>query len=233
MAAGLRPSRWQQLGLELPLKPQFSRDDFLVSESNADALRMIEAWPDWPDPVLLLVGGPGTGKSHLATIWADEAGAEIMLGEALATADVAALAKKPALAIDAADALGAAEAPLFHLLNLARQEKMSVLLTARCRPDHWGLKTPDLLSRLRLAPSVELGAPDDALLHAVLGKLFRDRQLLVEPAVVDFIALHIARSLDVARAFVALIDRAALARGGAVTRALARELLFDGDDDVE
>jgi len=233
MAAALRPSRWQQLGLELPLKPQFSRDDFLASESNADAVRMIEAWPGWPDPVLLLVGGPGTGKSHLATIWAGQAGAEIMSGEALATADVAALAKKPALAIDAADALGAAEAPLFHLLNLARQEKMSVLLTARCRPDHWGLKTPDLLSRLRLAPSVELGAPDDALLHAVLGKLFRDRQLLVEPAVVDFIALHIDRSLDVARAFVALIDRVALARGVAVTRALARELLLDVDDDVE
>ena len=233
MGAGLRPSRWQQLGLELPLKPQFSRDDFLVSESNADALRLIEAWPHWPDQVLLLVGAPGSGKSHLAAIWAAEVGAEIMSGEALATADIAALSDRPALAIDAADRLGAAEAPLFHLLNLARQENMSVLLTARTHPDHWGLKTPDLLSRLRLAPSVTLGAPDDALLHSVLRKLFRDRQLLVDPAIIDLIALHIDRSLVVARAFVAHIDRIALARGSAVTRAVVRELLPDVNDTTD
>jgi chromosomal replication initiation ATPase DnaA len=227
MAVSMHPWRWQQLGLELPLKPQFSRDDFLISESNVDALRMIEAWPRWPESVLLLIGAPGSGKSHLAAIWATRAKAEIFSGAGLADADIAALSEKPALVIDAADELGAAEAPLFHLLNLARQEKQSLLLTARRRPDLWRLKTPDLLSRLRLAPAVELGAPDDALLQSVLRKLFRDRQLLVDPAVIDFIALHIDRSLDVARAFVELIDRIALARGSAVTRALARELLLD------
>ncbi len=233
MAAETRPSRWQQLGFELPLEPQFSRDDFLASDSNADALRLIEAWPNWPDSVLLLLGAAGSGKSHLAAIWAAQAGASVFSGADLATADVGALAEKPALVIDDADALGAAEAPLFHLLNLARQDKKSLLLTASRPPDLWGLATPDLLSRLRLAPSAGLGAPDDALLQAVLKKLFRDRQLLFDPALIEFIALHIDRSLDVARAFVAHLDRVALARGGAITRALARELLLGPADDTE
>src|ERR1700722_20686335 len=202
MATRTYPSRWQQLGLELRLEPQFSRGDFLISDSNADALRLIEAWPHWPDSVLLLIGERGSGKSHLAAIWAAQAGAEIISGAALAHADVTALTEKPTLVIDAIDELGAAEAPLFHILNLARQGRRSLLLTAQRRPDLWGLKTPDLLSRLRLAPVVELGVPDDALLQSVLHKLFRDRQLLVDPAVIDFIALHIDRSLEVARAFV-------------------------------
>lgn len=227
------PSRWQQLGLELPLAPQFSREDFLVSDSNADALRLIEAWPQWPDSVLLLIGERGSGKSHLAAIWAAQAGAEIFSGAALASVDIRELMERPALAIDAVDELGSAEAPLFHVLNLVRQGGRSLLLTAQNRPDHWGLKTPDLVSRLRLAPVVELGAPDDTLLQEVLAKLFRDRQLLVDPAVIDFIALHIDRSLEVARAFVELIDRVALARGSAVTRSLARELLIDATDESD
>lgn len=233
MVAASRLLLWEQLGLEWPLEPHFSRDDFLPSESNGDALKMIETWPAWPDAVLLLVGPAGSGKSHLAAIWAARARAHMLSGGDLRSADVAILAKHPALVIDAADNVGAGETPLFHLLNIARREGKALLLTARCRPDHWQIRTPDLLSRLRLAPAVEIGLPDDALLKAVLRKLFRDRQLLVDPAVVSFIALHIDRSLDVARAFVATLDRMSLARGSAITRAMARELLTEATDDAD
>jgi chromosomal replication initiation ATPase DnaA len=224
---------WRQLGLDLTPTPHFRREDFLVSNANATALRMIETWPSWPDDALLLVGPPGVGKSHLAAIWAARAGADIWSGRMLDGADVAALAGKPALVVDAADEIGTAEAPLFHLINLTRQQKTSLLLTARRRPDSWGLATADLLSRLRLAPLVEIGAPDDALLRAVLRKLFLDRQLHIDGATLDFVALHIERSLDAARYFVDLLDRAALARGQPVTKALVRELLeeFGGGEE--
>jgi chromosomal replication initiation ATPase DnaA len=117
------------------------------------------------------------------------------------------------------------EAALFHLLNLAREKKASVLITSETQPDRWGLRTPDLLSRLRLAPSVSLEAPDDALLKAVLVKLFVDRQLVVDTSVVDYIALRIERSLAKASELVALLDKEALSRGRRVSRAIAAEIL--------
>lgn len=214
-----------QLILDLELPPHFGRDDFLSAPSNESALRLIEVWPHWPDPILLLIGPAGAGKSHLAAIWAAQAHAEIIAAESLAAVDLAALAMKPALVVEDADRIGNAEVPLFHLLNLVRERKSSLLLTARRRPELWGLTTADLLSRLRLAPAVELGPPDDGLLNAVLVKLFCDRQLSVDTTVVDYVALHIDRSLDLARRIVALLDREALARGQRVTRAMARDVL--------
>ncbi|HEU6441792.1 MAG TPA: DnaA/Hda family protein, partial [Microvirga sp.] len=130
-----------------------------------------------------------------------------------------------ALAIEDMDRGERDEAALFHLLNLARERKASVLITSETPPDRWGLATPDLLSRLRLAPSVSLEAPDDALLKAVLVKLFVDRQLVVDTSVVDYISLRIERSLAKASELVALLDREALSRGRRVSRAIAAEIL--------
>lgn len=224
-----------QLALDLDLAPHFGREDFLTAPCNEAALAMIEAWPQWPDTLLFLLGPPGAGKTHLATIWAERAEAAIIETKDLASADLPSLAARSALVIDNADRIGAAEAPLFHLLNMAREHKMSLVFTARQRLELWGLKTADLLSRLRLAPALELGVPDEALLKAVLVKLFRDRQLIVDAAVIDTLALHIDRSLDLARHVVALLDREALASGRKVTRAMVREFLdrFDFGEDED
>ena len=224
----------RQLPLDLPHEPSFAREDFLAAPANAEALRAIEAWPDWPGRMLLLVGPPGSGKSHLGAIWARRAGAAVV--EAAALAD-AASGRSGALprrsSIENADRVGAGEANLFHLINLARESEAGVLLTARSAPDGWGLGKADLHSRLRLAPLVGLGEPDDALARAVLFKLFSDRQLVVEPAVIAYIALRIERSLAAARAIVEALDREALARGKAVTRAMAALVLKDGGDGYE
>ena len=135
------------------------------------------------------------------------------------------MAWTPARTIEDMDRGERNEAALFHLLNLAREKKASLLITGETPPDRWGLRTPDLLSRLRLAPSVSLEAPDDALLKAVLVKLFVDRQLVVDTSVVDYIALRIERSLAKASELVALLDREALSRGRRVSRAIAAEIL--------
>jgi chromosomal replication initiation ATPase DnaA len=179
--------------------------------------------------MLLLVGPAGSGKSHLGAIWAERAGAAKIAGEALGEADLPQLAAAKALLIDDADRLGVAEAALFHLVNLTRESGASLLLTAKAAPDLWGLAKADLLSRLRLAPLAALGEPDEALARAVLVKLFDDRQLRVEPAVIDYLATRIERSLAAARAIVAALDREALARGRAVTRPMAAALLKDGE----
>ncbi|MBJ6125463.1 DnaA ATPase domain-containing protein [Microvirga splendida] len=215
----------KQLAFDLPLDPRFGAEDFLVSPSNEQAYGLIETWPDWPDTILLLVGPRGSGKSHLASIWATNAHAWTVDAAAITHDKVPHLVSNGALAIEDMDRGERDEAALFHLLNLAREKRASLLITSETPPDRWGLRTPDLLSRLRLAPGVALEAPDDALLKAVLVKLFVDRQLVVDTSVVDYIALRIERSLAKASEIVALLDREALSRGRRVSRAIAAEIL--------
>lgn len=215
----------KQLAFDLPLEPRFGREDFLVSPSNEAAYGLIENWPDWPDTILALVGPPGSGKSHLASIWAETAKAWTVDAFEIRHERVPHLVSNGALVIEDMDRADRDEAALFHLLNLAREKKAYLLITSETPPDRWGLKVPDLLSRLRLAPSISLEAPDDALLKAVLVKLFVDRQLVVDTSVVDYIALRIERSLAEAAAVVTALDREALSRGRRVSRPMAAEVL--------
>ena len=212
-----------QLPLPFNHAPRFGAEDFLASPSNAEALSTIEAWPAWPDRVLMLIGPAGAGKSHLARIWAARAGA-LELQAADLAGDLPALAQHPIL-IEDADREPVAEAALFHLLNLVRAGEGALVFAARTPPAQWGLRTADLISRLRLAPTVMLHAPDDALLRAVVVKLFADRQLAVDMPVVDYLSVRLDRSLAAARDAVAALDRASLDRRRPITRMLAADVL--------
>jgi chromosomal replication initiation ATPase DnaA len=217
----------RQLALALGHTDSFAREDFLRGPTNADALAMIEHWPDWPARTLALVGPEGAGKSHLAAIWAETSGARFLSARALAETDLPAALATGALVVEdlAPDAFD--ERALFHLLNLGREEGAFLLLTARTAPATWPARIADLGSRLRAVPVVELGSPDDALLRAVLMKLFADRQLRVDDSLVTYLATRIERTFAAAREMVALLDREALRQQRPVTRALAAELLRD------
>lgn len=219
------PGTPRQLPLDLPLEPRFGREDFLVGTSNEAAFETIERWPGWATPVLMLVGPEGSGKSHLAAIWAQASGAETLEARYLDRRSPENLATKKALVLEDADVAGLAEAPLFHMLNLFRETGASLLITARSRPDHWGVATPDLLSRLRLAPAVEIGAPDDALLRALIVKLFIDRQLIVDTNVIEYVLTRIERSFSAVAATVEALDREALALGRRITRPVAARVV--------
>jgi chromosomal replication initiation ATPase DnaA len=221
----------KQLAFDLALDPRYGREDFLVSPSNEQAYAVIESWPEWPDTVLLLQGPRGSGKSHLASIWASTAKGWTTDAFEVSQERVPHLVSAGALVIEDADRPDRDERALFHLLNLARERKAFVLFTCCEPPARWGLRTPDLLSRLRLAPSVSLGPPDDALLRAVLVKLFVDRQLVVDTTVVDYISLRIERSLAQAATVVADLDREALSRGRRITRPMAASILETAEAD--
>lgn len=211
-----------QLPLPFGHAPRYGLDDFMPSASNAAALAAVARWPDWPDRVLLLTGPEGAGKSHLARIWAARAGATLLTPEDLA-GDLDGLARRNAV-IEDADRAAIPEPALFHFLNLVRERGLSLLITARAAPGAWALRTPDLVSRLRLAPAVAIAPPDDALMRAVLVKLFADRQLAVDASLVDYLALRLERSLDAARRAVADLDRASLDTSRRITRQLAADL---------
>jgi chromosomal replication initiation ATPase DnaA len=223
----------RQLTFRWPHSPSFAREDFLSAPSNLDALAAVDQWPNWAARMLMLVGPEGAGKSHLGAIWARTAGALCMAGEELDEPSLQACAKASAVLIENADQASRAEAFFFHLINTGLQNDMWLLLTSRTAPDTWGLNTPDLLSRLRLAPVIRLAAPDIELTEAVLFKLFSDRQLQVEPHVIAYIALRIERSLGAARELVAMLDHEALTQGRRITRAMAGTALREMSSDNE
>jgi chromosomal replication initiation ATPase DnaA len=213
----------RQLAFDLPSAEAMTRADFFVTPSNALALQMVESWQAWPGRKLLLIGPEGAGKTHLAQVWAAAAGAIILPARDLGGVDIARLAGR-AVAVEDADRIGSAEAALFHLHNLITLDA-ALLLTARTPPRDWGLTLPDLVSRMQATPVAQLDAPDDALLSAVLVKLFADRQVAIAPNLVPYLVSRMPRSVGAARALVAALDARALAAGRPITRALAGEVL--------
>ncbi|WP_298356872.1 DnaA/Hda family protein [Rhodoblastus sp.] len=229
----------RQLPLDLPHRPNYAEEDFLAAPSNSEALALLGLWPDWPHRLLVLTGPPGAGKSHLGAIWARRAAATVVPAQKLDLAALPDLVKAPALLVEDADRPrlpenDLREKELFHLINLAIERGTFLLITARKPPDAWGLRTRDLLSRLRRAPIVAIQEPDEAFLRAILVKLFQDRQIKVDANLIDYLALRLDRSFAAARAIVAALDAEGLARRRPVTRALAGELLAAwGDHDED
>jgi chromosomal replication initiation ATPase DnaA len=216
-------SRERQLALKLPHRPQMTRSDFLVGAANASALALIESWPAWRVPAVMLSGPPGSGKSHLVEIWRTESNAPVIAAAALDDGAIDRLLDQGAVAVEDLHTAGLNEAALFHLLNLARERSATVLMTSRHSVSALAIALPDLLSRLKAAQPAELGAPDDGLLRAVLVKLFADRQLTVDPDVIDYIVARMERSLEAASILVDYLDREALASSVPVTRRLVSQ----------
>jgi chromosomal replication initiation ATPase DnaA len=217
--------RPRQLALALPHAESFAREDFLPGPANQAALKLIDSWPDWPANAVALVGPEGSGKSHLAAIWAAASGARVMSGRALNVAGLLPALATAALVVE--DAAAAEDRALFHLLNLAREEDAFLLFTARTAPPLWPVGIADLGSRLRALPVVTLQAPDDATLCGVIVKLAADRQLMLDEAVVRYLSTRIERSYAAARGAIIALDTEALRQGRPPTRALAAELFRD------
>jgi len=212
-----------QLVLDLAHRPALQAEDFLVSPSNQAAVDFVDRWPDWPMASAIVVAPARAGKTHLANVWRRMSGAARLEAQRIAESDVA--WARGALLIEDLHAGIGDERVLFHLLNLARERRMSMLLTSRAPPGELALALPDLRSRLRALPVVAIAPPDEALLRAVLVKHFADRQLAVEPHVIGYLALHMEQSMEAAATVVAEVDAAALASHRRVTRALAAEVL--------
>ena len=222
MAASVRP---RQLAFALPHAESLTRDNFLEGPANEAALALVESWPEWPNRIMLLVGPEGSGKSHLAAIWAERAGARSIPAHALTAAAVPGALATGALVVEDLKSTDVDERALFHLMNLAREDQAFVLITAREPPSALQVELRDLRSRLRAVPAVSLLPPDDQLFRALIIKFCADRQLAIDEAVVSYLVTRIERSYAAARQAVELLDTEALQLGRPVTRALAAELL--------
>jgi chromosomal replication initiation ATPase DnaA len=218
-----------QLPLSLSHSPEYGREEFMVGPPNQAALKLIESWPDWPSSVVVLSGPPGSGKTHLAHIWASHMGTEIIPASEIGSQTSPGWTPERGIAIEDVRSGNVDEDALFHLINMVNERGASLLITSRSGPTDWNISLADLRSRLRLATPVVLGAPDDELLRRVLVKLFADRQLIVDKAVVDYMLLRMERSLAAAAALVDALDREALAESGRITRPMAARILAGGE----
>jgi chromosomal replication initiation ATPase DnaA len=214
----------EQLVFELPHRAAMGLEDFLVSQSNAAPVALVDRWPDWPVGAAVIAGPRGSGKTHLANVWLLRSGATIFEAASISREDVPRIAAFGAVIIEDVQSL-TDEAALFHLLNLVREQRLQVLLTTDRAPGDLRIALPDLYSRLKALPLALIAAPDDALLRAVLVKLFADRQLSVEPHIIDYVLVRMERSMSAADRFVAEADRQALVLQRRVTRPIAAAAL--------
>jgi chromosomal replication initiation ATPase DnaA len=215
----------RQLAFTLPHAESLTRDNFLEGPANEAALTLIERWPDWPNHIMVLAGEEGSGKSHLASIWAERSGARSIAAHALTPTSVPSALATGALVVEDLKENGFDERALFHLMNLAREDDAFVLITARVLPSAFEIELRDLRSRLRAVPVVPLAPPDDLLFRALIVKFCADRQMAVDESLVGYLVSRIERSYAAARRAVELLDSEALRLGRPVTRALAADLL--------
>lgn len=215
----------RQLIFDLPYRTALGAEDFLLSECNAGAVAYIDRWPDWPTPAVLLTGEEATGKTHLAHVWCLQSGAATVEAGSVTQEQVKALGNVSALVVENLDDPKRDDQALFHLLNMSRERKISLLLTSRTQPGAMEIALPDLRSRMRALPHITLSQPDDPLLKAILIKLFEDRQILVDPALINYIAARMDRSMARVLNTVDALDRYGLEKGRRVTRSLARDVI--------
>jgi chromosomal replication initiation ATPase DnaA len=214
-----------QIPLDLPHRAAMGAADFLVAPCNRDAVTLLDRWPAWPGPALVMYGPDGCGKTHLTHVWRGQSGAAAIERTALTPGTVPDLLGPARAAVVEDVDRGIDERALLHLHNLLAEDGGHLLLTARVAPAEWDVALPDLASRMNAAMRVAVGAPDDALIGAVLVKHFADRQLSVEPAVVTFVLPRMERSFAAARELAAALDAAALAAKRRITVPLARDVL--------
>ncbi|MFT4183140.1 MAG: DnaA regulatory inactivator HdaA [Rhizobium sp.] len=221
--ADLRRKSAEQLPLAFTHDAASGRDDLLVADPLSAAVKIVDSWPNWPSPVVILAGPVGSGKSHLANIWRERS--EAVFIHPKAGSDAAVIAANGPVIFEDVDRQGFDDTELFHVINSVRENGTGLLMTSRLWPMSWPVTLPDLRSRLKAATVVEIGEPDEELLSQVIVKLFADRQLYIDDKLVLYIVNRMERSLNAAQLIVDRLDRLALARGTRITRILAAEVL--------
>lgn len=218
----------RQLRLTLRRPLRFGLEDFVSGPSNAQAREAIMSWPRWHGGALALFGPEGVGKSHLARLWAERAGAATL--DRLAP-DLDLAARGPVLVEDVDR--GMSDEALFHLINMAGREAGGLLLTARSAPLTWRADLPDLRSRLNALLVAEIEPPDDVVLEAVLKRLFEERSIRPTKDVYPYLLRRMERSVVQARDIVQRLDEAADESGRPVSRALSRQIFEDQIDNLD
>lgn len=216
----------EQLTFDLGLRPALGREDFLVADSNASAVALVDQWPNWPSHVAAVTGPAGSGKSHLAQVWCNRSRAQTVAASGLEIENLPGLLSAGALHVEDVDLSSISETALFHLMNLARQSSGHILLTAQ-KWDIAVVKLSDLQTRLSTVAVARIMEPGDDLLRGLLVKLFADRQIGVDEALIGYLVRRMPRSFEAARQLVDRLDHTALQEGTEINRHFASRIMAE------
>lgn len=217
----------EQLTFSLPAKEALGREDYFVSTANALAVSAVENWAEWPLGKLVLVGAGGAGKTHLAMVWAKEVGAQFCAAVQLDDPEAQASGPLVVEDIDAIVGDRQLETALFHLHNLMAERGHPLLMTSAIAPARAGFDLPDLQSRMAGSALAVIEALDDALLMALVMKMFADRQIALKPKVLAYALPRLPRQYEAVRQFVEQMDARALRDGRPLGKSLVRDVLAD------
>ncbi len=199
--------------------------DYILSDANSYAARIIQNWPAWEGNIALIYGPAKSGKSHLASIWQQHAhAAKLTSKELYRLSATEILQHHQQILIEDIRSIHD-ETVLFHLFNAVRAMKgASMLLTASEHPNRLGIRLPDLRSRLLSTQLAALELPDEALLRMVIAKHFSDHQLRVASEVIEFLAARCERSFAAVSALVETLDTLALSHKRNITIPFIKEV---------
>ena len=223
-----------QLNLDFPLRPALGAEDFFVSKTNQAAIDLLDNWPNWPAHAVYLQGPEASGKTHLAHVWQGASKAALMRADSLSRGHIALISTGQHLIIEDLDQGIMDEHALFHLINLAKEQRFNILFTGSMPPGQIPITLPDLRSRVRAFPVVTINAPDETLLRPMLIKQFQDRQLEVSPQLIEYILPRMERSFSGVQRLVERLDQLALSQGRKITKQFAGDVLrsFQAPADV-
>ena len=196
-------SKLPQIPLDLSPTPNYKFANFLVSESNVQAVKIVRAWPEWTSPILIVIGPQGCGKTHLGQAWASETGG---------------------IFVD--DANGANEADLFAIMNRALNGEIAgLMLAARQAPSEWAVEMPDLRSRLSNAPVAIIGEHDDKILEPIVRRIYEDNGRDVSQDLIAYLLKYQERSVAAQRIIADELEAAARSQKADLTKSFASKHL--------
>lgn len=174
----------KQLYLNLPQETSYSREDFVVTAANIDAINAIEKYHSWSFKRLLIVGESGAGKTHMCQIWKQMADAKFI-------DDKFEYKGVQNLIIDNIEYYP--DDFIFHVINYAANNNSYLLLTTSLLKTY---KLPDLASRINATNKVIIKQPDDELVKILLTKRLVDMQLKFDIDVLDYLIPRVERSYE-------------------------------------
>ena len=222
----------KQLAFDLPSRPALGKSDFFISDCNSIAVKLMEDWSNWPNRQHILSGPAGSGKTHLALVWAKSLSANVIKISDVFDIDLPKVTST-SLVIEDMDEQPESEKlenNLFHLFNMLIENGYYLLLTAKKDPKFWKVTLPDLRSRILGMRNARLLPPDDRLFLALIAKLFADRQIYPKPEVLQYIARHGERSFSTASRLVDFLDKAALSEGKKISLKFTASYLHKFND---